>query len=123
LRAEAVAAQAVIIKDLKENYIKPLGLALAIKEHTPTRYHGTKEERMAEVLEPRYENQQIWHYRGGGCQLLEDELTVKRPPHDDVKDSFANAIDELVPPTRGIIGKVFRGRPKLQSHSRFGGIL
>src|SRR5690606_6074143 len=64
LRAETVAAQKIIVRDLKENYIKPFGLALSIDEFTPTSRSGAKEERIAATLYPRYENRQIWHYSG-----------------------------------------------------------
>src|SRR5690606_36442784 len=89
LRAEATAAQSVIIKDLKENYIRPFGLALSIEEYKPTRQMGAKEERVHAILQPRYDNRQIWHYKGGNTQLLEEELVQRNPQHDDMKDALA----------------------------------
>lgn len=99
--AEVTAAQEVIVKDLKENYIRMHGLALSVKDIRPTRNEGTKEERMKAILQPRYENRQIWHYRGGHCQTLEDELVLDHPPHDDVKDALASCINICVPPSSG----------------------
>jgi hypothetical protein len=118
IRLEVTAAQSVIVKDLKDNYIRPYGLALAVEEFKPTRNQGSKEERVHAVLEPRYANRQIWHYKGGNTQVLEEELTSKNPPHDDVKDGLASVIEMCVPPT------VHRSstRPELVSTNRFGGI-
>jgi len=40
----------------------------------------------------------IWHYQGGNCHLLEEELVQGHPAHDDLKDALAAAIDIAVPP-------------------------
>lgn len=98
LRAEVSAAQSVIVKDLRENYIKPHGLSLAVEDFRPSRWIGSKEERISATLEPKYSNRQIWHYRSGNCQLLEEELMFANPSHDDIKDALASAIDFVVPP-------------------------
>jgi len=123
IRAEVSVAQKIIVKDLKENYIKPYGLALSVDEYRPTRAEGTKEERILATLKPRYENLQMWHYRGGNCQVLEEELSMRFPPHDDVKDALTAAIDIAVAPTSNMFNNS-RGRELRQqySHSRFGGI-
>lgn len=98
LRCEVIAGQYTITRDLKENYFKPQGLSISIDEYRPSMNEGTKMERINNILQPRYDNQQIWHYRGGNCQVLEDELVLENPPHDDCKDSLAMACDVAVPP-------------------------
>ncbi len=122
IRAEVTAGQAVIVKDLKDNYIRVHGLSLSVEEFRPTRYMGTKQERVGNTLEPRYSNGQIWHYRGGNCQILEEEVTMSKPPHDDVKDALASCIDMCVPPSR-MISKMRKARVQMTEHynSRFGG--
>tara|TARA_R110000796_G_scaffold177918_2_gene294682 strand:+ start:491 stop:2032 length:1542 start_codon:yes stop_codon:yes gene_type:complete len=115
LRAEVTAAQKAIVKELKFSYIKANGLSISIDEHSPTRHQGSKEERMRAVLEPRYDNLAVWHYHGGNCQMLEDELMAEHPPHDDIKDALANAIEIAVPPTsasrkRDNVVPIFNGR-------------
>ena len=124
IRAEVSVAQAVIVKDLKMNYIKPMGLALSVDEHRPSRHEGSKEERMEATLKPRYENLRMWHYRGGNCQVLEEELVQKFPPHDDVKDALTAALDISTAPTFSGLGQSHKGRELRQkyAHSRFGGI-
>lgn len=121
LRAEVSVAQAVIVKDLKENYIRPYGLALSIDEHRPNRYGGTKEERVMAILQPRYANMQMWHYHSGACQILEEELLSANPSHDDVKDALASAVDLSVAPT---FSRLRQGQHENQfkPHQRFGGI-
>jgi phage terminase large subunit-like protein len=119
LRAEANVAQAVIVQELKNNYIKPNGLSLFIDEHKPSRHEGNKQERVGAVLEPRYANGQMYHYMGGNCQMLEEELTMAHPPHDDMIDALASAIQIAVPPTRA---RIKEGKPRLSFNSRFGGV-
>lgn len=118
IRAEVTAAQSVIVKDLKENYIIPNGLALSIDEYRPTRYIGSKEERIGATLEPRYDNQVMWHYKGGLCTSLEEELVLANPAHDDIKDALAQAVDVAVAPTFSRKKK----KDNVVYHSRFGGV-
>lgn len=122
IRAEVTAAQSAIVKDLKESYIKPLGLSLSIDEFKPSRWEGSKEERILSVLEPKYANRQIWHYTGGNCQVLEEELIFMNPAHDDVKDALASAIDLSVPPLN-VYSMGRDARPaEFNFHKRFGGV-
>ena len=124
IRAEVTAAQMAIVEDLKVNYVRRHGLALAIEDHKPTRHEGTKEERMEATLQPRYANRQVWHYQGGNCQVLEDELVLQNPPHDDVKDALASCIEICVAPTASnLLGRDnYRDRMKLITNERFGGV-
>ncbi len=121
LRAEVTIAQEIIVEDLKQNYIRPNGLVMSIDKYRPSRNEGTKEERMTATLSPRYENGQMWHYKGGNCQVLEEELKLKHPPHDDVMDSVTAAVDISVPPTRRT-GAAFRKNSNILYNGRFGGI-
>jgi len=129
LRAETTGAQSTVVEELKNQYIKPEGLVLSIDKYYPTRHEGTKEERIASVLEPRYENLQMWHYRGGNTSHLEQELSLSNPPHDDIKDALAAAVQIAIPP-RDANKYSFAGRSKQQQrnvdsgvyHSRFGGV-
>ena len=121
IRAEVTAAQDVIVKDLKENYIREYGLALTVEESRPTARQGSKEERIEAVLQPKYSNRQIWHYSAGNCSILEEELMMQNPSHDDVKDSLASAIDSAIAPSSSAsVYKDFES--KMNYHPRFGGI-
>ena len=124
LRAEVNVAQEVIVKDLKENYIRVNGLALSIDEHRPHAKQGTKEERIDAVLQPKYANRQMYHYSGGNCSLLEEELIMQNPEHDDIKDALASCIEICVAPSYGNLVKSTRQNSERETlyHSRFGGI-
>lgn len=122
VRAEVTAAQSVIVQALKEQ-IKQNGIALSIEEYRPTRTQGSKEERIAAVLLPRYENRQIWHYQGGNCQTLEEELVLQNPAHDDCKDALASCISFAVAPSaRRTSSNEISAFWKEHSNGRFGGI-
>lgn len=96
IRAEVSLAQSVIVKDIKDNYIKKNGLMLVVDDFRPT---TRKEDRIHATLSPRYENRQVFHHKGGNWELLEEELVLQNPPHDDIKDCLAACIDYCVPPT------------------------
>ena len=119
VRCEVSVAQVVIVRDLKENYIKKDNLRLSVEEYRPTRNEGSKKERMSAILHPKYDNKQIWHYRGGNCQTLEDELVLENPAHDDCMDALASCIDFAVPPTNDHRGK--KVNIVQVGHARFGG--
>jgi phage terminase large subunit-like protein len=99
IRAEVSVAQQAIVRQIKE-LIKQHGLSLSVDEFRPNKHQGNKEERISSILEPRYDNLQIWHYRGGNIQTLEEELMSRNPPHDDIKDALASAVDMAVKPAR-----------------------
>ena len=119
LRAETTAAQQAIVKSLKQDYLAPHGIMMKVDEVKPTRHEGSKEERMEAILVPRYDNQQVYHYRGGNTQVLEDELVSNNPPHDDIKDALATAIEGAVKPAKSL--RKTRAEGNVVYHSRFGG--
>lgn len=122
LRVEVTAAQSMMVDDFKDNYVRKQGLSLSIDEFKPSRWQGSKEERMMSTLEPKYSNKQIWHAQGSGnMQLLEEELMFTNPPHDDIKDALSSAIDFAVPPTNFYRAKMQK-EPEFQYHTRWGGV-
>lgn len=120
LRAEVTVAQSVIVRDLKDK-MREEGLQLSIDEHRPARKEGTKEERIASALEHRYDNMSVWHFKGGYIDVLEEELVLARPAHDDIKDALASAVEIAIKPKRS-------GRKDddvsnvVKFHPRFGGV-
>lgn len=119
LRAEVVAGQKLIVTQFKE-YMRSQNLVFSIDEYIPPR-NMKKEERIATILEPRYNNNMIWHYKGGNCQILEEELVMSKPEHDDVKDSLASVVEIAKPPT-GSAGIWRRKKDNVVFDSRFGGL-
>ena len=117
IRAEVTVAQQLIVRDLKD-YITRNGMSLSIDEYRPK---SNKEERISTVLEHRYDNLSMWHYRGGYTHILEDELMLENPPHDDIKDALAAAVEIAVKPLKK------RSMNRMQAdnviyHNRFGGV-
>jgi phage terminase large subunit-like protein len=122
IRAEVTGAQLAIVKDLKESYIRPQGLSLAVDEYKPTRWTGSKDERIMAVLQPKYANKQIWHYQSGNCQVLEEELLFANPSHDDCKDALASVIDFAIAPLN-LFHMKKENAANFQYHSRWGGVV
>ena len=121
LRAETTVAQAIIVRDLKDK-MREQGLSLAIDEFRPSRKEGTKEERISSILEHRYDNGEIFHFKGGYTDVLEEQLVLARPPHDDIKDSLASAVSIAVKPkgSRGFSQQGYKTTPIYSA--RFGGV-
>ncbi len=118
LRAEITVAQAMIVAQFKE-FMRQEGHYFTIDEHRPSRHEGAKEERILANLEPRYASNAIWHYKGGNCQVLEEELVLLHPEHDDVKDALAAVTEIISTPSKR------RNREVQQNvvyDSRFGGV-
>lgn len=124
MRAEVTAAQVTIVEQLKSEYIRKYGLALAIDEYRPSSNEGNKRERINAILSPRYESNSMFHFYGGNCEILEEELSMEFPAHDDVKDALAAAVDfaSLYAPSTRTNGRVFN-QNRIASHHRFGGVV
>ncbi len=121
IRADATSTQKMIVTELRDQYIRKNGLALAIDEYKANRHQGTKEERIQAVLNPRYENRSVYHFKGGNCELLEEELVLQNPPHDDLKDSLSSAMEIAVAPTG--YAQLSKASPwEGLINSRFGGV-
>jgi hypothetical protein len=116
LRAEVTAAQSVIVNDLRD-YITEANMQISVDEHRPTRNDGNKKERIDSALNHRYDNNSVWHYRGGFTPMLEEELILSRPRHDDIKDALASAVEIAVKPARAYTNDNFT----LVTGGRFGG--
>jgi phage terminase large subunit-like protein len=120
LNAEVTAAQKTIVESIKDS-VRKEGMTLKVEEYRPNKYEGSKEERIAATLEHRYENREVWHAEGGWTSVLEDELILAKPAHDDLKDALASAVTVMVKPFRsaGESIKDFLFAP--QRSNKFGG--
>lgn len=123
LRAEVSVGQAVIVKQLKDTYLRPNGLMFPIDEYRPSRHEGTKEERIRSTLEPFYNSGMVFHPQNGAyIDVLEEELVSAAPPHDDVKDAYTGAVSIAVPARRKRSeAQKIKQRMNRVAHSRFGG--
>lgn len=120
LQAEVTVAQITIVEAIKD-YVKEAGMSLSVEEFRPSKVEGRKEERIAAVLEHRYDDYKMWHFEGGWTKVLEEELVLARPPHDDIKDALASAVSIAIKPATGRgVGIQDFIIPKVRS--RFGGV-
>jgi len=117
IRAEVTGGQQAIAERLKDD-IRQDGLALSVDMYRPTRTQGSKEERIHAALAPRYENLSMWHYAGGYCEDLEQELIQYNPAHDDIKDALASVMGILKVP---MVRQQQRSNV-IPTHGRFGGV-
>lgn len=114
VRLECTAAQEVIVQSLKEK-LGENSISLNIDMYRPTR---NKEERMDATLRPLYEDGKVFHYKGGLCEILEEELKSNKPLHDDMKNALADALDIAIPPKKM---QYVRQTEPVKPLSRFGG--
>ncbi|AUR83373.1 terminase large subunit [Vibrio phage 1.139.A._10N.261.48.C6] len=119
---EVTAAQVVIANYIRDKLVEN-NIKVKIDEHRPSRHMGKKEERMDAALYPAYEDRIVYHYRSGLTNMLEEELRLENPPHDDLKDIVAAIFswDKFKAPrkeSKDDMPKVLRPQKK---QSRFGG--
>jgi len=118
MRAEVTVAQDVIAERLKDD-IKKDGLPLSIDKYRPTRSMGTKEERIHSTLKPYYDNSAVWHFEGGLCETLEQELIQHNPPNDDIKDALHQVVGIMRVPMQQ---SLMRPKSNIVYNARFGGV-
>jgi len=115
LRAEVNAQQGMIVNQLQE-YMRQRN---AIFSWDKVSNKQEKMLRILSILEPLYSQKIVYHFRGGNCEILEDELLSSKPPHDDVADAVASCCEliQYVPRRR------FKNVSNIQYHPRFGGVV
>src|SRR3546814_4356571 len=104
-------------------FIMKSGLRLSVEEFRPSRHEGSKEERIAAALEHKYDNLEMWHLEGGWTSVLEEELVLSRPLHDDIKDALASAVSIAIAPAQSFsngVQDLFTTSNKFDA--RFGGV-
>lgn len=90
LRIEANTGGANLVVKYIQDQSREAGLALVVEGKAAV---GEKTERCAAILEPRYEARTIWHYKGGYTTVYEEQMTMARPAHDDLRDAVAAAVE------------------------------
>lgn len=117
--AETNMGQKVIVEQFKED-LSQEGVILPIESKYRTRHEGTKLERVTAVLQLRYFQKKIWHFKGYNCQTLESELQAAKPDHDDIEDALASAIEISKAPFRS---RGVKQESNIMYHSKFGGVM
>lgn len=121
IQVETNAGGKFVEQELK-NRIRQNGDSLAVIGKHSSRNEGTKRERAAAILEPRYANQAVYHFKGGLIGVYEEELVLERPPHDDLLDAVCSAVSISKPPAKQNLNRFYLdNQGKVISDSRFGG--
>lgn len=118
LRIEAVGGFKVVAEDIKVQ-LEKRGIRVPIEIYNPGSQH--KELRIMNILEPQYKAQNVFHFRGGTAELLEQELVDSNPTHDDLKDCWAMCIDPTFMKQRKVPKTKIRTNV-LNFNKRFGGV-
>lgn len=117
LRMETNAGANLVVEYLKDR-IRQDGQSLVVEGK---RAEGEKTDRCSKILLPRYENSTILHFKGGLITAYEEQITLDRPVHDDLRDAVAAAVEISNPPSkRKRFGGETRGNV-IQYDNRFGG--
>lgn len=82
---------------------------------------GAKSKAMRQyaVVNPKYELKAIFHRKDGLTSILEEELILERPPHDDLADALGMALEDAKPPMK--IRQYLDTDNRVITHERFGG--
>lgn len=120
VRVESNVGANLIVDYIKER-CREEGFTVVLDSKNTSAKSGSKEQRIAAILEPRYENGDVYHYKGGLTMELEEQLMQERPAHDDLKDALAAAVEYSNIPARQ--ANLNRKVSNIQAHPRFGGIL
>lgn len=107
------------VKQYLVDEVRRNGGTLKVEGSAHVSHQGKKEERIAQVLHDRYYNGTIYHNKGGFSRLLEEELKLARPPHDDLKDAVAMAVSRCVKPLQSRTRTTSRN--VIKASNRFGG--
>lgn len=82
---------------------------------------GAKSKLMRQyaIVNPKYELQSVFHRRDGLTSVLEEELVLERPPHDDLVDALGMAMENMKPPMKQ--REYMDDDKKVITDARFGG--
>lgn len=108
------------VKQAIENIAYENGVRIIVEGVSKSWVSGSKQERHAAIMEPRYKQNKVLHFKGGYIPELEEQIMLARPRHDDLADAVCIAMEAARPPSKGY-GSIQRDSPTVVSHPRFGG--
>jgi len=79
----------------------------------------SKVMRQYAIVNPKYDLKSVFHRRDGLTSILEEELILERPPHDDLADALGMAMESLKPPMK--TKTYLDTEHKVVTDARFGG--
>jgi len=117
IQVETNAGGSLVAQYMKDA-IRENGANVAVEGKMKIAKEGKKRERIAAIIEPRYESKSIFHPKSGMIGLLEEEVVLPNPSHDDLVDALASAIEISKPPAKQV---GTQNVIQFKTHSRFGG--
>lgn len=108
-----------VVANFIQDEIRRAGHTLVVKHKPKNQVQGSKEERNDQLFGPLYRNKSVYHSKGGYTRLLEEELTLSRPPHDDLKDAIWIAVSESKRPSKPKFSTNRQERNVVNAQSRF----
>lgn len=120
VQVELETSGKIVAEGIKD-YMRENGYSLLVKGQ-PAARNMSKFERHASLTLPRYEQEIVFHTKGGWTAELEDQIVQERPAHDDLLDVVTMGISHLKQPMKtGRIGSRGVNNNVVAINSRFGG--
>lgn len=90
-------------------------------QHKPNVGIGGKSKAMRQyaIVNPKYELKSVFHRKDGLFSILEEEIVLENPPHDDLVDALGLTLEDAKPPMK--VTKYLDTERKVITDSRFGG--
>ncbi|QDP52431.1 MAG: putative terminase large subunit [Prokaryotic dsDNA virus sp.] len=108
-----------VVATFIQDELRRAGHTLVIKHQHKNQKDGSKEERNSQLFEPLYRTKSVYHTKGGFTRLLEEELRLTRPPHDDLKDAVWIAVSNSKRPSKPKFATNKKERNVVNANSRF----
>jgi hypothetical protein len=112
-------AGGTVVANFIQDEIRRAGHTLVVKHQHKNGSHGSKEERNSQLFEPLYRSKSVYHQKGGYTRLLEEELRLTRPPHDDLKDAVWIAVSNSKRPSKPKFATNRKERNVVNASNRF----
>jgi len=109
-----------LVKNEIERLARENGGLLSVDSKSHTGVNAkSKILRQYAIVNPKYELKSIFHRRDGLTSILEEELILERPPHDDLADALGMALEDCKPPMKR--RTYMDSEQKVITNTRFGG--
>lgn len=107
-----------VVANFIQDEVRKNQQVLVIKHQHKNQVHGAKAERNEQLLEPLYRSKSVYHTKGKYTRLLEEELKLSKPPHDDLTDAVYIAVSTSKRSAKPRL-KTNRKSNVVQAHGRF----
>lgn len=120
MNIETNAGGKFVLQVIKDRF-RDCGISCSIQGDHKNKAIDSKQQRKEQFVLPLYDNGEIWHFPCGNINLLEDELILPKPPHDDIADALGNALSIAKKPLKST--ETTHNVTQLRTHPKFGGVI